>query len=270
MKNKKIKFKVDQDFKLDLQLFAAEDQGKTEKPTSRKIAKAKKKGIDVKTVELTSFLVLCFGVLTLLGLSSFIFQGVREMVQSSLSSFSVDQFDQQIFSLALGGLKILAPLLAMVLIGALLGNIFQVGFKFSLKPLKFKGERIKFNFRKKFLSGTVFWQLAKSFLKISVIFLITALVIIFHFEEIMASSNLDLPLALEKVLFLGLKIILGIAVFVLFLAIADYWWQRREFWNNLKMTPQEVKEELKETEGDPLSKVRLSERRKNFSTFRKE
>jgi flagellar biosynthetic protein FlhB len=113
--------------------------------------------------------------------------------------------------------------------------------------------------KKIFFSKQVAMNLFKSVFKVTVIGLISYLIIMDDFDKIMALPDVSIAMALKTVLISGLKIIIWSSVLLLVLSIPDYIFQKKEFIESLKMTKQEVKEELKETMGDPYLRARLRE-----------
>jgi flagellar biosynthetic protein FlhB len=61
---------------------------------------------------------------------------------------------------------------------------------------------------------------------------------------------------------------LRVGLFLLVLAAADYWWQRREFENSIKMSKEEIKEEYKQLEGDPMIRSRIRQRQRQMAQQR--
>jgi flagellar biosynthetic protein FlhB len=259
---------VCKDFSLDLQLFAAEDEGRTEEPTEKKIREAREKGQVAKTQELSQAIVVIFGFMVIFMFSSYIFDSIAMITKHYLSSFStktmtVRNFRNDMFSLIIQCGKILLPIFVAASIAAVLGNIVQVGFQVSAHPLKLDFSKIKFDpatmMKKIFFSKQVAMNLFKSVFKVTVIGLISYLIIMDDFDMIMALPDVSIAMALKTVLISGLKIIIWSSVLLLVLSVPDYIFQKKEFLESLKMTKQEVKEELKETMGDPYLRARLRE-----------
>ena len=268
-----MKLKLDlsgENFKLNLQLFAAEDQSRTEKPTPKKIKEAHQKGKIIKTMELPSaFLVISAGLVFLifgLGLAEIFFMTFRSYFTSfSHLVVSSHSFGQEFFIPLKGLWQVLWPILAILLLVSLGGHLFQAKLQFSLKPLKIKWSRLSFSpgavFKKVFISSKVTFELVKSIIKFLVIGLIVYLTIKNNFILLWQSPDVPIIVALKSVFLLALKIIFYSGLFLFFLSLLDYFYQRRRFFESLKMSKQELKEELKELEGDPVLKMRLRELR---------
>ncbi len=133
----------------DLQLFAAEDEGRTEEPTEKKLREAREKGQVAKTEELPQALVIIFAMITIVVFCGFIFETIIRMMHYYLTSFShFNLTERSLFHEAIASgvesFKILIPIFVATVIAALIGNIAQVGFQISTHPLKFDMSKIKF------------------------------------------------------------------------------------------------------------------------------
>ncbi len=255
-------------FRFDLQLFAAEDEGRTEEPTEKKIREAREKGQVARTEELPQSAVVIFGFLMILIFGSWIYASIAAMTKYYLSSFSSMTLSERTLRIEFIRImvevsKILLPIFIAVMVAAVLGNLIQVGFQVSGHPLRFDLSKIKFDpatiMRKIFFSKQVAMNLFKSVFKVLVVGVISYLIIADDFEAILMTPDLSIAMALKVFLISGFKIIIWSAVLLMLLSIPDYFFQRREFMESLKMTKQEVKEELKETIGDPYLRARLRE-----------
>ncbi len=256
-------------FTFDLQLFASpEDEGRTEDPSEKKLREAREKGQVVKTQELSQSAVVIFGFLILYVFGSWIYESLFSMTRHYLSSFSRVNITEksihlEFIKIIFEGGKLLLPLFVGACLAAILGNIVQVGFQISTHPLKFDLGKIKFDpatvMKKLFFSKQVAMNLFKTIFKVAAIGLISYLIIMDDFEKILLLSDISISAALKTMMLSGLKIIIWASVLLLILSIPDYIFQRREFMDSLKMTKTEVKEELKETMGDPYLRARLRE-----------
>ncbi|MBN2442453.1 MAG: flagellar biosynthesis protein FlhB [Spirochaetales bacterium] len=259
----------------DLQLFAAEDEGRTEEPTEKKLREAREKGQVAKTIELPQSIVVIFGILVIFFLGSWIYHNVVQMSTHYLGSFSRFEITERSIIIEFAKIiifftKTLMPLFAAVFVAAILGNIVQVGFQISTHPLKLDWSKIKFDpatiFKKTFLSKQIAMNLFKTLFKVAAIGLIAYLIIKTDFDVILKTPDLSIGLAFESIAVITLKIILWTSVVLLVLSIPDYYFQKREFIESLKMTKEELKEELKETVGDPYIRARLKEMQREIAT----
>lgn len=261
-------------FRFDIQLFAAEDEGRTEEPTEKKIREAREKGQVAKTIELPQSIVVIFGFLVIFFLGSWIYHNIVIMIKHYLGSFSRSSITERniIIDFTNMGIifaKIVIPVFVAALIAAFIGNIAQVGFQISAHPLKLDWNKLKFDpatiLKKTFFSKQIAMNLFKSLFKVITIGVISYLIIKSDYDIILKSSDLSIGLAFRSIAIIGFKIILWTSVVLLVLSIPDYIFQKREFIESLKMTKEELKEELKETTGDPYIKARLKEMQREIA-----
>jgi len=256
------------DFRLNLQLFAAEDEGRTEEPTEKKLREAREKGQVAKTAEYPQAVVVLAGCFVLFIFSSWIYDSLAMITKYYFSSFSRFTFSErnikiELLKLILESGKLLLPVFLAANLAAIISEISQVGFQISTHPLQPDWNKIRFDpatmIRKIFFSRQIFINLIKSIAKVIIIGFVTYLVIANDFDEIIKTPDISIPLAMKNILFIAFKIVVWSAVVLLIISVPDYFFQKMEFIESLKMTKQEIKEELKETIGDPHIRARLRE-----------
>jgi flagellar biosynthetic protein FlhB len=262
-------------FPFDLQLFAAEDEGRTEEPSEKKLREAREKGQVAKTQELPQALVVVFGFLVMFFLGAWIYETIVHMTVFYLSNFSHFSINEKscmvefVRSTEILG-KTLLPIFIAAILAAILGNVAQVGFQFTLHPLMVDFSKIKFNpaemVKKVFFSKQIGMNLLKSLVKIGAIGFISYLIISSEFDSLIKLADSSVSAALLLVSSLAVKLIIWSSVVILALAIPDYMFQRAEFMDSLKMTKHELKQELKETQGDPHMRMRLRQMQRDIMT----
>jgi flagellar biosynthetic protein FlhB len=254
-------------FLLGLQWFAAEDEGRTEDPTETKIKKAREEGKVAKSQELTAALVLLFPIITLAILGPGMLETFVEMLTYFLrqttdpnwlsSGTLVPSFFNYFIRLAI-------PVIIVAFVSSFLANIFQVGWSPSAKPIKPDFTKILPKFgkfiKKAFFSGEAYFNLGKSILKILIVGLMAFWTISDRVGQFISLSSRNVPMGLEFIATTAITLVIQVAVALLVLALPDYLFERHKHKESLKMTKQEVKEERKQQDGDPLIKSRLRER----------
>ncbi|MBT3272461.1 MAG: EscU/YscU/HrcU family type III secretion system export apparatus switch protein, partial [Spirochaetales bacterium] len=167
-------------------------------------------------------------------------------------------------------LRATIPTIAIAFTAAVLGNIMQVGFLFSVKPITPDLTKIipKFGkfFKRAMFSGEAAFNLAKSIIKILIIGGISFLNIRAKVDDIALLNAGSFWLNLQAVAGIAFTILIEASIALLLLAIPDYIFQRRQHRESLKMTKQEVKEERRMSDGDPLVRSRLRERMRELLT----
>jgi flagellar biosynthetic protein FlhB len=254
-------------FDVHLQWFAAEDEGRTEEPTEHKLRKAREEGKVAKSAEFTATLVLLAGIATIGLVSGYILKNVADMVRFFVqSSTELDITRDGGVANAFFGFfaRTSLPVLAVAFVAALAGNVVQVGLLFSVKPITPDFNRIvprlgRF-FRRALFSGEAAFNLAKSIGKVAIIFVLAFLNVRAEMPRLLTLVETSYLLGLQLVAIVAFRIIVEAAIAMLIISIPDYLFQRRQHLESLKMSKQEVKEERKMYEGDPLIKSRLRER----------
>ncbi len=249
----------------NLQFFAEDANGaeKTEQPTAKKLDDARKEGQVAKSQEIaTAFSLLAFFILLRLmyGFIGTNFEQIFGRVYNNIPNvartydgFLPVQYIRSILNNALlTMLLICSPFFATGFLVAFLCDLVQVGFKPTGKPLQPKLSKLNpISGMKKIFSTRKLFDLAKSILKLAVM----AIVIISFFNGRTESLFLlyDMPLRQAIGLMGSMIIELGIRIAAAYMVIAfaDLIYQRRKFTKDMMMTKQEVKDEFKNSEGNP-------------------
>jgi flagellar biosynthetic protein FlhB len=253
-------------FDVPLQWFAAEDEGRTEEPSEHKIRKAREEGKVARSGEVSSSLVLLAGIAALGLLAEYTLRTSAQMFTFFLSrAGSPDAFNGGLLSAFMSWLAaIVLPFLLVVFVVAILGNVIQVGFLFTVKPITPDFGRVvpRFNrwLQRSFASTEAVFNFAKSMVKVAIIAAIAYLNISGELPRLTRLALSAFLAAVSVIAQIAFRILLEAALALLALSVADYWFQRRQHLESLKMSRQEVKEERKMYEGDPLTRSRLRER----------
>jgi flagellar biosynthetic protein FlhB len=257
-----------------LQWFAAEDEGRTEEPSEYKIRKAREEGRVAKSQELIGAIGLLIPAATLLFLAPSMAKTMREMVIFYFSRVSNPDIiggggalAQAFFSYFI---RLALPIAIVAVVAALASNILQVGFLFSIKPITPDFSKIVPHFGQ-YLKRTLFsieglYNFGKTVLKIAIIGFAAYLTIQGQISHLMALFTSPFWTSVMYVGSLAIRLVIEVAILMLVLSVPDYLFQRRQYMESLKMTKEEVKEERKMQEGDPLVKSRLRERMRELLT----
>lgn len=257
--------------KLDLQYFAGE---KTEKATPKKKQDARKKGQVAKSADVNTALVL-FLVFALLWVTggqmlevflSFFRQSFQEYIVFSLSEANIHTI---FVELSVEAAYLLAPIMVVAMIAGVAANYMQIGFLFSTETIKLSLNKINpISGAKRIFSTRAIVELLKSILKISLVGTVTFAILWFRMDEVMFLSQ---KTVLEAGAFLGQTAVLMGAVaslFLLFLSILDYLYQKYDHEKQLRMSKQDIKDEHKNIEGDPLIKGKIKEKQRQMAMQR--
>ncbi len=262
---------VDSRYPVHLQWFAAEDEGRTEEPTEHKIRKAREEGKVAKSAEFTSAIVLLFPIIAIGILSPYLWRNMEEMLAYYLNlSTQIDVTTDAQLVLAFFNyfIRLFAPPALIAFTAALLANILQVGFLFSTKPITPDFNKIVPNFsrflKKAFFSGEALFNFWKSIMKVVVIAIIAYINIRIEIGTIIKFVNAPYQYSFISIAGIAFRIMIESALAMLLLSFPDYLFQKRQHRESLKMTKQEVKEERKTMEGDPLVRSRMRERMRDL------
>ncbi len=260
--------------KLNLQLFAEGE--KTEKPTPKKRREAREEGQIVQSKEINNVAVLfaCFLGLKLFGgmmsshLEKFIANTFLE-IQNVDKYFNPNNLSSNSLKIMADFMIIVLPILGIAFLSALIVNYLQVGFIFTTKTLTIKLDRLNpIEGFKRIFSKKALVELVKSILKITLIGYVSYNYIKNKMVDIIKYSSMEPFQAYTSFASLIFGFILRILSVLMFLAILDYIFQWWEHENKLKMTKQEIKEEYKQTEGDPFIKGKIKEKQRSIAMSR--
>jgi flagellar biosynthetic protein FlhB len=238
-------------------------QEKTEKPTPRRRSKAREQGQVAKSQEINSVAVLLAGMGALYLMGGFMYDQLGSFMRQIMSSLDNVGFNQarfQDFSMFTIGtvLKTVAPVWALVFLAAILINVAQVGFMLAPKRLKPDLKKINpISGFKKFFSLRILVELFKNVGKLVVVGTVAYITVRNEVPMLPNMGGLEVIEVLTYIIGVCFKIFYRCILAMLALAIMDWAYQKYEFEKNLKMSKQEVKEEHKQTEGDPHVKSRI-------------
>ena len=267
---------------LNLQFFAQDGPGgeKTEEPTSKKKEDVRKKGQVAKSTELNNAitLIVMFIAFRFLGLyigegfmniMKYIFTTFPDYVKPVNGQITIREFTTLLTSVMLRMLLLLLPVFAIGVTVAFTVNLVQVKWKVSFEPMKPKFDKLNpVSGFKRFFSVKKLIDLALSIAKIALIFI----VVYNYLKDSYALLSLfyDLPVfdAVGVVCKIVMDLGLRISLIYLFLAFLDYIYQRYKFHKDIMMTKQEVKDEMKNSEGDPQIKGKIRQKMMEVSRRR--
>lgn len=258
-------------FKFDLQLFSQE---KTEEATPKRKEEARKKGQVAKSVEINSAFAILTAFLAIKLAGPYIYTELTDYMQITYSNLVMKDFTIQsvhllFINFSLVFLKAALPVMVAILAISLTINFLQVGFNFSLEPLMPQLDRINpLSGLQRMFSKRSLVELIKSIFKVVIISYFIYRFISQELLHVSAMSSLDLAETLQIAASLTLDLAFQIGAVILVLAILDFYYQWWEHNQSLKMSKQEVKEEFKQTEGNPQIKGKIKERQRAMAMRR--
>jgi len=240
----------------------ADDQEKTEEPTSKKIDDARKDGNVPKSQDTSSFITLIVAIFTFLALFPFMQRHLVKLYHYYQSFMGVEFTKNMIFEISIATFReviiVVMPLAIAVAISGLLAGFLQFGFVFSTKPLTPDLKKIDpIKGFKNLVSFKKFVETIKVILKVALVLLLAYNFLITFTKELPGVVYLSI---FDQLSWLREKaLILGSAMLMLFfiLALFDLFFVRYNYFKDLKMSKQEIKDEYKQMEGDPQIKARI-------------
>lgn len=238
----------------------AEDQEKTEDATGKKISDAREEGNVPKSMEVSGAVVLVFASIYLLFFSTLIFEEIQKMMLFIFSFIGKDMDDASYVALShsVGGtiLYALSPLFILVVVLAIASNVMQFGF--LTVPLKIDFSKIDpISGLKNVFSFKKLIEALKLTLKLSIIIVVMVVIFALVWNDIISMMDMGLGASMNLILKLTTYFIASILLIVIIFAIIDFFFTRHYYFEQLKMSKQEIKEEYKQMEGDPQVKGRI-------------
>ena len=246
---------------------------KTEQPTQKRLDDARKKGqvarsreVDSAVILLATFAVFRFGGGRMWTSAETLF--VDTYVNLDRDPVTTDLTGALGVELVGRGLMLLFPLLAAIVALALLGGIAQTGGPlFSVQALKPQGSRLNplQGFKRIFASKQALANLAKSLAKFALLGGVASLVLWLRRDELYSLGlTSGLMPSLGILVDLSFQLVLVVTLVVVVMAVADYLFQRYDFSTQMRMSRQDVKDEMRQSEGDPHVKAELARLRKSL------
>jgi len=238
----------------------ADEQEKTEEPTSKKIEDAKKEGNVSKSAEVPGAAILFFSSIYLLFFGDPIFFELQKMMYF-IYSFIGQEMDSSIyFAIAYTVMSTmtlaLLPLYILVLILAVIFNVIQFGF--IVTPLKIELNKIDpISGFKNVFSMKKAIEALKLTAKLTIIFIVMVIILALIWDSVLSMMDKEIRASLSSMMELTMYFLLTILLIIIIFAIIDFFFTRYYYLKQLRMSKQEIKDEHKQLEGDPLVKGRI-------------
>lgn len=245
--------------------MAEEDSGqeKTEDPTPKRLREAREKGDIPRSKELNATALLLAAAAAMLLFGSQVAQALADMMEGNLELRREEVFDTHAMILHLAGSTAdaawsVAGFMLTVLVAALISPIALGGWNFSAQSIQPKFNRLNpLSGIKRMFSLKALVELAKAVAKF-VLVAAFAVVVLFLIEpELLALGGQDVRVAAGKAVEMIGWAFLVISTSLIFISLVDVPYQLYDYSHKLKMTLQEVKDEMKNTEGKPEVKGRI-------------
>lgn len=261
------------DKRFDLQLFGQEGE-KTEDPTPKHRREARQKGQVARSTELTSSLLLIVTFTTLYLMFPALLGRFMEFTETFWREiphieYTISEVHQLFITFMLEGMRFVGPIMIAAVIVGIVANGLQIGLLFTGQPLIPKLEKIDpFQGFKKIFSKRSMVELVKSIIKMVIIGFIAYMLFLDQIDEMPTLFAMPVMQIASLVGNLTWTMIFQFGLALLGLSLLDFIYQVWEHEQNLKMTKQQVKDEYKQTEGDPQVRSKIKEKQREISNKR--
>jgi flagellar biosynthetic protein FlhB len=236
---------------------------KTEAPSSRRLEEAREEGRVVRSQELNTAVIILAGAYLLRGPGAQLFSALKNLLITTIrelpgNELSAEWLLKTSYSI---GWQVL-PSLGLILVGLLFTGVAvtvgQTQFLWATKKLGFDFNRVNpiQGFQRIFSSHGLI-ELLRSLLKLAWVSWFAYSFLRTNFPEFIALTQYDMVSAVSRFVALSIELVIRVGSMYLVLAIADYVYQRWDLYKSLRMSKEEVKEEFKRSEGDPMLKSRV-------------
>lgn len=244
-----------------------DDASKTEDPSAKKLEEGRKRGQVAQSRDLSSWVMFLAATLLIGAGAPSIFSSVMNELRGffefagQMPSTKQAVYTAMTESVALYW-KLTAFFFIVLIFAALLGPLMQVGFLIAPEVLKPDFSKISLlkGFKRLFSLKSIM-EFVKGILKIVAIGFIGFILVMPYLDTIDHTITMPVIDILYETKYLAVRMMIGVLIALLSIALADFLYQRWEFMKQMRMTKQEVKDEYKQTEGDPFIKGKLKQMR---------
>ncbi|MBT3360897.1 MAG: flagellar biosynthesis protein FlhB [Rhodospirillales bacterium] len=240
-----------------------DDAQKTEEPSQKKLQKARDKGNVATSQEIKSWGMLLTATMGLFIMAPDIMSGVKQTGAVFLQSphaieMNVEQLRLVFVRVVLDLVNILSPLIGILVIAALASNVGQIGFLFAPSKIKpeinkislIKGVKNKFSMRQ-------LVEFVKGLLKLMIVAIVALGLVLPLLGELKLLPSTNLYFTLQRIHLVVTWLFGGTIAVMTAIAILDFMYQKYNHMKQLRMSKQEVKDEHKQSEGDPHVKAMI-------------
>ncbi len=251
-----------------------DDSSKTEDPTPKKLDEARKKGQVPMSREINNWVMLFAGTLVVLGMGPSMMHDITVTLRTYLEGahdlppmpggmqFVVIEALREI-------LKIIALPLLFLLAAAFIGPFIQVGPLLAPEIIKMDVSKISpFKGFSRLFSMRSILEFVKGILKLGIVSFVGFLILKPFFGGLEHMVGLPIPLAMDEMKALVTRLMIGLLVVLFVIAAMDLMYQRYEHYKKMRMTKQELKDEYRQSEGDPHVKAKLRQLRQQKAQAR--
>ncbi|NRY60012.1 fused FliR family export protein/FlhB family type III secretion system protein [Clostridium beijerinckii] len=253
-------------------IFAGDD--KTEEATPKKKSESRNKGQIARSKDVSVAITMVICTLLISSLWGMLTNGFKDVLIYFLNFPMIKDFDHATISnLAITTVmktgSYLLPFVLPIMIGGIISSLLQTGFLLTFEPLKPSfGKLNPLNGIKNMISKRSLIDLSKNLVVITIVSIICYKYIAGNYQSILGISNLYLPSLSEEVKNLVVGIFKQICIVLVIIAAIDYYFQKKMYSKEMRMSKQEVKDEYKQSEGDPKIKGKIKQKQRELGMKR--
>lgn len=247
------------------------DEDKQFEASQQKLNKARKEGQVVKSKDFSTALALIVMFSGIYALAPFIWaqiSGLFTLIYEQIPNAHVEKigYSYLLFTTLVPTILIIGPILLLAWFMGIMGDLIQVGPLFTMTPLAPKFDKLNpTKYFKNLMSPKTLFELVKNIVKVAILGIVGYMVYMEHFESIIMLAAIDNQFAvLIQFGKLVVDFVVKASIAFLIIAAADYGVTKWKFLQDQKMSFKEVKDEYKNTEGDPHVKAALRQRRQQL------
>jgi len=251
-----------------------DDSQKTEEPTPKKIDEARKKGQVALSREVNNWVMLFTGTVVILAIGPSAMSRLSDHMETYIARAHVLPSVPGGFGMLMGDsfitvLWILMLPLLIFIVAAISGPLFQVGPLIAPEVIKPDLSKLSvFKGFKRLFSMRSIMEFVKGIVKIGVVGVVGTIIIMPFFGGMDHFVGLPIPTMMDEMQILVFQLMSGILIVLLVVAVMDLVYQRYEHMKQMRMTKQELKDEYKQTEGDPHVRAKLRQLRQEKAQAR--
>lgn len=251
-----------------------DESNKTEDPTPKKLEEARKKGQVPLSREVNNWVMLAAGTLVVIGMGPHMMESLLVLLRTYIGdTANLPEVPGGMKFLAVESfrevLKIIAMPMLFLMAAAFLGPFVQIGPLFSTETISMDlGKVSPSKGLSRLFSLRSILEFVKGLLKIAIVSVVGLIIMTPFFGGLEHMVGLPIPLAMSEMSVLTKQLMVGILVVLFIIAVADLMYQRFEFNKKMRMTKQELKDEYRQSEGDPHVKAKLRQLRQQKAQAR--
>lgn len=244
-----------------------DDSQKTEDPTPKKLEEARKRGQIALSREVNNWVMIFAATVIIMAVSNSVFSELKQLMSVYIEQAHDLPGAPGGIGIVLGTavkkvFMIMMLPLVLLLLAAFLGPFLQVGPLFAPEVIQPDIKKISLinGFSRLFSLRSIF-EFVKGILKLAIVGCVAFIIIYPYFDKFEHMIDMPLVMVMEELKDMVVRMLMGILIVLAIIAGSDIVYQRYEYNKKMRMSRQEIRDEYKQSEGDPHIKARLRQLR---------